>query len=286
MRRALQNRRILITGASSGIGRSLAEAAAKRGMRVALAAPHAEFLHEVVSGLRARGAETLITVGDLTDPASRRAAVDAAVAGFGGLDILVNNAGVGFFGPFVDTPSDAFRRVMEVNFFAAAEMCRLALPQLVRCYQPLIVNVSSMYGRAGVPNWAAYCASKFAVCGFSEALRAEVARFGIDLMLVLPGVTNTDFGRHLVNGPGTILDLSGGTPAGVVADQILRGMEINAAEVWVGADARRLLGVRRLFPWLANWRGWLYARRKSGSDADQPREDHDPPPSPAGPPTR
>ena len=109
----------------------------------------------------------------------------------GGLDVLINNAGVASFGHFAECTEVILRQVMEVNFFAPAELIRLAVPVLTRGRQPAVVNVASMCGRRGIPAWAEYSASKFALCGLSEALRAELVRFDVDVLLVLPGVTRS-----------------------------------------------------------------------------------------------
>jgi short-subunit dehydrogenase len=106
---------------------------------------------------------------------------------------LLNNAGVGALGPFADASVQRVRQVMEVNFFATVEMTRLALPLLRRGVKPMVVNVSSIVGNRGVPNRSEYSASKFAVKGFSEAIRAEFSALGIDVLVVSPGPTETEF---------------------------------------------------------------------------------------------
>ena len=110
----------------------------------------------------------------MTSDADRRRLLDAAVERFGGLDVLINNAGVASFGHFADCTEAILRQVMEVNFFAPAELIRLAIPILTRGRQPAIVNVASMCGRRGMPAWSEYSASKFALCGLTEALRGEL----------------------------------------------------------------------------------------------------------------
>ena len=105
----------------------------------------------------------------------------------------MNNAGVGAMGPFADADPQAVRRVMETNFFALVEMTRLALPLLKQGVRPIVVNISSILGHRGVPYNSDYCASKFAVQGFSESIRAEFTRLGIDVLVVSPGTTETEF---------------------------------------------------------------------------------------------
>jgi short-subunit dehydrogenase len=259
MTRHLAGRRILITGASSGIGRSLAEQAARRGARVLLAARSAGKLEELAYTLAARGGDAVAVPADVTSDADRRRLIEAAQERFGGLDILVNNAGVGSFGHFTDSSEEVLRRVMEVNFFAPAELIRLAVPVLARGRQPAIVNIASMCGRRGLPAWTEYSASKFALCGLTEALRSEMARFDIDVLLVLPGLTRSDLPRHLLRNTGRMkIAFDRGMPPEQVAADILRAIERNRTETVLGRDARWLLGINRLFPRLMDR---LIARR-------------------------
>jgi short-subunit dehydrogenase len=262
MRRKLQGKRILITGASSGIGRALGCAAVLRGAQVALVARSADRLNETVTQLRREGATAIAIPADVTVPGDRQRMFATVQQEFGGLDILVNNAGVGAHGHFIDLDPEILRKVMEVNFFAYAENCRLAIPILESGDQPLIVNVSSMAGRRGVPAWSEYSASKFAVCGFSEALRAELVRFGIDLMLVVPGLTQTELGPHMLAHKGRLpANHEGGLPAEVVAEKILDGMIRNKHELRVEKDARLLLFVNWLAPRFVDWRMAKVVRR-------------------------
>jgi short-subunit dehydrogenase len=197
-RRELRHSRAIVTGASSGIGRELSLQLAEAGASVVLVARREERLRELAGEMADRGGRAEVVAGDATDAAVRRRAVEAAVAAFGGLDLLINNAGVGGMGLFQEASPDRLRRIMEINFFALAEMTREALPALRRGNRPVIVNVSSILGRRGVPHCSEYCASKFAVQGFSEALRAELAADGIDVLVVSPGTTETEFLDNLV----------------------------------------------------------------------------------------
>ena len=193
MKRSIKDRRAIVTGASSGIGRALCVELANQGAAVVAVARRAERLDALADEIRGQGGRIETVVGDITDPLIRHQAVDTAVTVFGGLDILVNNAGIGAMGLFEDANADRVRRVMEVNFFALVEMTRLALPLLKQGRQPIIVNVSSILGRRGTPYSSEYSASKFAVHGFSEALRAELCQHAIDVLVVSPGTTETEF---------------------------------------------------------------------------------------------
>jgi short-subunit dehydrogenase len=251
MRRNLRGARILITGASSGIGRCLAEQAAREGARLALVARTADNLAELAGALAASGAETIALPADLTSEHDRQNVLARVVERFDGLDVLINNAGVGSWGHFTESSEAISRQVMEVNFFAPAELIRLAIPVLRRGSYPAIVNVASMCGRRGVPAWTEYSASKFALCGLTEALRGEMVRFGIDVLLVLPGLTRSELWQHLVHDTGRYrLDLSKAMTPEYVAAGILRALKKNRTETILGREARWILGVHRFLPCL------------------------------------
>jgi short-subunit dehydrogenase len=253
MGRDLHGRRILITGSSGGIGRCLAEAAARRGARVVLAARSADKLHELAGRLAADGAEALAVPADVASDDDRRRLIRTAVERFGGLDVLINNAGVGSFGHFAESSEAVLRRLMEVNFFAPAELIRLAVPHLERGVQPAIVNVSSMCGRRGLPAWPEYSASKFALCGLTEALRAEMVRFDIDVLLIVPGLTSTDLWAHMLRNEGRMkIEMDKGMAPQAVAAGILRALEKGRAETVLGSEARWILRVNRFLPRLVD----------------------------------
>jgi short-subunit dehydrogenase len=201
MRRDLRNSRAIVTGASSGIGRALALELARHGVSLVVTARREDRLRELAAEIAAAKpkAAVEIVVGDITDPATRQRALDAAQAKLGGLDILINNAGVGAMGLFVDAVPERVRRVMETNFFALVEMTRLALPMLKQGAHPILVNVSSILGHRGVPYSSEYSASKFAVQGFSESIRAEFTKLGIDVLVVSPGTTETEFFDRVID---------------------------------------------------------------------------------------
>lgn len=254
MGRTIHGSRILITGASSGIGRALAGLCARAGARVAVAARSADRLAELAKELRAQPCpEILPLTADVTRDEDRRRILDSVVEHFGGLDVLVNNAGVGSFGHFATSNEDVLRQVMEVNFFAPAELMRLAIPILTRSEQPAIVNVASMCGRRGVAAWSEYSASKFALCGLTDALRGEFARFDIDVLLIVPGLTQTELRDHLLHNTGRMkIEPDRGMTAEEVAQAIVRSLERNRAETVIGWEARWILRLNRWFPRLVD----------------------------------
>jgi len=272
MARDLRDRRILITGASSGIGRSLAEQAARAGARVVLAARSTETLDEVAARINAQGGKALAVPADITSEVDRRRLLDVAVERLGGLDVLINNAGVASWGHFADSNEAILRQVMEVNFFAPAELIRQAVPILTRGQQPAIVNIASMCGRRGVPAWSEYSASKFALCGLSEALRGELVRFDIDVLLIVPGLTRSDMRSHLLRNEGRFkIESTRGMEPEYVARQALRALRGSWRETVLGWEARWILWVNRFWPRLVSYFMARQVRRLYASEqAGQP----------------
>ena len=249
MVRDLVCKRMLITGASSGIGRCLAEDAAKRGALLALVARSADKLEELARSLTARGATAIAVPGDITSAEDRQRVLRTVVSCFGGLDVLINNAGVAGWGHFASSSEQLLRQIMEVNFFAPAELIRLAIPVLEQGRQPAIVNVASMCGRRGLPAWTEYSASKFALCGMTEALRGEMARFDIDVLLILPGLTSSELGRNLLRNEGRMqIRFDEGMPPDDVARGVLDALEKNRTETVLGRDAVWMLRLHRFVP--------------------------------------
>jgi short-subunit dehydrogenase len=259
MKRELSGRRVLITGASSGIGHSLAEHLAAAGARLILASRSWDKLSALADTLTSQRAEAHAVAGDVTVEADRRRFLDAALEHYAGLDILINNAGVASFAHFADCNEAILRQIMEVNFFAPAELIRAAIPILTQGQQPAIVNVASMCGRRGLPAWPEYSASKFALCGLTEALRGELARFDLDILLILPGLTRTDLPKHLLLQTGRMkINFDEGMAPEQVAAAIVHSLRRNKTETVLGREAKWILRINRLFPRLVDW---LSARR-------------------------
>jgi NAD(P)-dependent dehydrogenase (short-subunit alcohol dehydrogenase family) len=181
----------MITGTSTGFGRTLAEAALAAGDNVVATARRPETLDDLV----AAAPDHVLAVGlDVTRPDQIAQAMDAALARFGRLDVLVNNAGFGTVGAVEEIDMEDLRQVMDTMFFGAVALTQAALPQLRAQGSGAIVQMSSMGGQVAPPGFGAYCSAKYALEAMSEALAAEVAPLGIQVLIVEPGAFRTAFG--------------------------------------------------------------------------------------------
>jgi short-subunit dehydrogenase len=245
--------RAIVTGASSGIGRALVVELVQRGAKVVAVARREDRLESLGESLRPASGQLVSVVGDVTEVGVRERALAMAIEQWGGLDALINNAGVGAMGHFGDASEARLRRVMEVNFFAATELTRAVLPAL-RANRGMIVNVSSVLGHRGVPNCSEYCASKFAMQGWSESLRAEVWREGIGVLVVSPGTTDTEFSANVLERQATAK--WAGRPrssAESVARRTVRAMERGRNEIIPSASGWLLCMANRVSPRLMDW---------------------------------
>jgi len=179
-----------ITGASSGFGEAFARYALSQGHAVVATARTTSKLSVIANTAPDR---VLLQRLDVTQPAEAAAAIDAAVARFGRIDVLINNAGYAVLGAVEETPEAELRAQMETNFFGAVAVTRAALPTLRAQRSGALVNISSLGGQVSAPGFGAYAASKFALEGISEALAAELAPFGIKVLIVEPGAFRTTF---------------------------------------------------------------------------------------------
>jgi NAD(P)-dependent dehydrogenase (short-subunit alcohol dehydrogenase family) len=187
-----------ITGASSGFGEAFARYALGQGHKVVIAARSVDKLAAIAAEAPDR---VLAQPLDVTKSGDAEIAIKAAVARFGRIDVLINNAGYGVVGAVEETPIDELRAQMETNFFGAVAVIQAALPTFRAQRSGAIVNVSSLGGQLSMPGFGAYSASKFALEGISEALAAEMAPFGVKVLIVEPGSFRTNLAggamRHM-----------------------------------------------------------------------------------------
>jgi short-subunit dehydrogenase len=251
-RRPISGLRAIATGATSGIGRALAIELIQRGASVVALGRRGDRLQslaaEVASSERYR-----FIAGDVTRREDRLAAIELANCDFGGLDCLVNNAGIGALGRFDAADEQRLRRVMEVNFFAPAEFIRDALPLLKQGNRPIVVNIGSVLGHRAMPDKSEYCASKFALHGFSDALRAELAPQGIDVLLVSPSTTTSEFFDAATGQSTKPHGRFGAMPAETVARRAVAAIAAGRHEIILSLGGKVLVWLDRLCPPLADW---------------------------------
>lgn len=251
-RRAIAGLRTIVTGASSGIGRALVIELIRRGAQVVAVARRAERLRELADELAAPD-RFRWQAGDVTNREDRAAVLEIANCEFGGLDALVNNAGLGALGRFDQADDARLRRVMEVNFFAPTAFTREALPLLRQGNRPIIVNVGSVLGHRAVPEKSEYCASKFALHGWSDALRAELSKNGIDVLLVSPSTTASEFFDVADGAASQPQGAFGVMSAETVARRAVAAIAAGRHEIILSASGTLLVWIDRLCPPLANW---------------------------------
>ncbi len=251
--RQLQGKRAIITGASAGIGRCLALQLAGRGVRLVVNGRRQERLSALVDEIEAAGGTAVSVCGDVADAEVRARLIQTCCEQFGGLDIVINNAGIGAMGPFAEATEERLRRIFEVNFFALAEMMRIAIPRLREGDDPIIVNMGSVLGHRAAPLKSEYCASKFAVHGLSDAVRAELAGDGIELLLVSPGTTDSEFfDRALEDTTGRDWKKMGAMKPEAVAARTIRAMVRRRHEIILTFGGRVIVWIDRVIPGIAN----------------------------------
>jgi len=258
---------IAITGASSGIGRAVAEHAAANGAAVVLSARRADLLREVAAGITARGGRALAVPGDVTRDADMRALVARAVDTFGRLDVMICNAGIGYHDAFADTPPEVMRRLVDVNLMGTLYAAHAAMAQFRAQRSGHVIAISSVVGRRGIPGSSVYGATKFAQVGLIEGLRAELLGTNIHASLVYPISTQTEFHAaiqrdfgHDVHGYGPK------QPADTVARAIVACIRRPRAEVFPYPRAWWLGVLSVMAPSIADRIVQRYARRSTGTE--------------------
>lgn len=236
MKTPFRNKIVLVTGASSGIGRETARLFTEAGAHV-------------IPASRSSAPPCDITRDE--DVTQLFAGVQQR---FDRLDVLVNNAGIGIRAPVADTKLEDARHLMQVNFFGALRCTRAALPLLKKSPAPQIVNVGSILSVLATPQNAFYCASKFALRAWTDALRIELRDAGIEVISILPGYTDTDFFDHQIRygGPVRVTSIQGQHPR-QVARAILRACARHRREVALTVPGRFGVWMKKLAPGLLDW---------------------------------
>jgi short-subunit dehydrogenase len=251
----MKGRRIILTGASEGIGRALALELAARGARLALAARDRDRLESLAQECRARGGEALAVPTDVTNSQDLEWLVSETLKSFGGIDAVVHNAGITMWSRF-DALKDLeiFARVMEVNYYAPVRLTALTLPHL-RESRGLIVAIASLAGLTGVPERSAYAGSKHAMIGFFDSLRIELQGSGVDVSVIAPDFVVSEIHKRAIGPDGEPLGTSPMQQSKIMtaeqcARQIVRAMEKRQRQLLMSARGKLGMWLKLLAPGL------------------------------------
>lgn len=257
----LQGKTVVITGGSRGLGLAMAEEFARHGARLALCARDVEDLQEAQETLTNMGAEVLTFPCDVSDPAQVERMVQHVSERFGQIDILVNNAGIISTGPWQTTTRADFEQAMNIMFWGTYNATMAVLPQMKQRGEGRIVNITSIGGKVSVPHLLPYASAKFAAVGFSEGLHAELARDGITVVTVVPGLLRTGSPRNAIakgerhKEEYTVFLLADTSPASSIsarraARQIVHATRRGTTELIITIQAQLMARFHGLFPGL------------------------------------
>ena len=244
-----QDKVVIVTGASAGIGQAIALQLAEQGAALAIAARRAERLEQVAQICRAHGNQVLVVPTDVSDEAQCKTLVEKTIATFGRLDMLINNAGLAVVALFAEYPDlDLFRHVIDVNFYGAIHCSYFALPYLKQT-KGRIVTISSLGGKSGLPANTSYTASKYALHGFYDSLRMELTRYDVSVTLVCPYWVVSEFHEAMLDKNG----IARGKQGKAIYTKEMMSAE-RCAEITLNAAYQRrrevLMGPGRLQVWL------------------------------------
>ncbi|MEM7475543.1 MAG: SDR family NAD(P)-dependent oxidoreductase [Planctomycetota bacterium] len=248
-KRSFAGKRVILTGASSGIGWYTASELVRAGAYVVMTSRRADRLRDLRLSFGNPQKRLIAVPGDITDPELREEVIQTAERELGGFDILINNAGVGAIGNFEESNSERLRKIFEVDFFAAAELTRLAIPHLKRGNHSAICMVNSVLGHRAVPQKSEYCAAKFALRGWAEALRIELRSRNIDVLTVSPSTTRSEFFDSLVDTVRGKKSASIGSQSPeTVAKQVLIALRKRKRDRVLSAGGKAFVWLSRIAP--------------------------------------
>lgn len=265
----MKGKRVLITGASSGIGRALALEAAKRGCHLGLMARNSEKLEAVAIECRNAGSTVVTVTGDVSTEADCRNFIQHATTSLGGIDVLINNAGMSMRALFAEADLSVIRQLMEVNFWGTVVCTKLALPELLKS-RGSVVGISSIAGFKGLPARTGYSASKFAMNGFLESLRCENLQTGLHVLIAAPGYTASDIRKNALNSDGkpqseTPLSEEKLMTAEEVARHILNAIEKRRRYLILTTIGKITVWLNKFFPAVMDKMAFNYIRKEPDS---------------------
>lgn len=246
-----------ITGASSGIGEATAYEAAKQGAKLVLSARRKAELERVKAATGLKSEDVLVLPIDMENRSEIQSAVDTVVNTFGRIDILFNNAGVSQRSSVLDTDFEVFERLMNLNYLSVVALTKAVLPVIIKQNSGHLLVTSSISGKLGSPMRAGYCGSKHALHGFFDALRSEVFKNNVKVLIVCPGYIKTDISINAFSGDGNKHgkmdeNQNQGISAEECAKQILKGIRAEKNEIYIGGKEVMGIYLKRFFPSLLN----------------------------------
>ena len=257
MKNLFEDKIVIITGASSGIGEAVAREFARNGSKVVLAARSEKKLLQTVSEIKSLGFEAICIKTDVSIESECKNLIDKTVEKYGTIDILVNNAGISMRATFIDVDLIVLHRLMNVNFWGTVYCTKYALPYLI-AQKGSLIGVSSVAGFHGLPGRTGYSASKFAIHGFLETIRIENLRKGLHVMIIAPGFTSTDIRKHALTANGAE---QGESPRDerklmspeYVAHWVLKGIRKKKRNKLLTWDGRLTALFQRIVPEFVDW---------------------------------
>ncbi len=250
-----KDKTVWITGASSGIGKALAKKFSTEGANIILSSRNISELEILKSEIESSNCEVYIEVIDLTNQGQFTEIVDRVIKKFNSIDLLINNGGISQRSLVEETPLDVDRKLMEVNFFGTVALTKAVLPYMLKVGYGQIAVVTSVVGKFGFPLRSAYSASKHALQGFFDTLRAETQERGVSVSIIIPGRIKTNISVQAIVADGSThgkMDEGQDKGMGVeeAADKILKGLKNNKKEILVGRKELIMVNIRRFFPFL------------------------------------
>lgn len=252
----MTERVVIITGASSGIGKACAYFFSQKGAHVVLAARNGDRIDQIAADLHKRDRKALAVQTDVSRAEDCKNLVDQTIAYFGRIDVLINNAGISMRGLFSDTSLDVLRQLMDINFWGTVYCTHYALPYILK-QKGSVVGVSSIAGFQGLPGRTGYSSSKFAMHGFLQTLRVENLKTGLHVMIAAPGFTSTNVRKSALGPDGRS---QGESPRDEhkmmepekVAEILFRGIHRRKRQIIMTRQGKITVWMRRLLPKLTD----------------------------------
>ena len=257
MKNIFKDKVVIVTGASSGIGKEIAYAFARSGSKVVLAARSEARLSEIVSDIKDSKGDAVYFKTDVSIEADCKLLVEKTIEKYGRIDILVNNAGLSMRASFIDVDLKVLHRLMDVNFWGTVYCTKYALPYLIS-QKGSLIGVSSVAGFHGLPGRTGYSASKFAMHGFLETIRIENLKKGLHVMIIAPGFTSSEIRQHALTLNGSEqgespLDEKKLMSPGYVAKWVLKGIRKKKRNKLLTWDGRLTALFQRIVPEFVDW---------------------------------